>query len=79
MDRKAVAKELRQRLFDFIEAEHKEALQDAAIDELFEKVLAKHEPTVTVTPTWPYVGTYTVLARDKNITVTPYQEKPHGP
>jgi len=72
MDRKAVAKELRQRLFDFIEAEHKEALQDAAIDELFEKVLAKHEPAAT--PTWPYVGTYTVLARDKNITVTPYQE-----
>ena len=73
MDRKAVAKELRQRLFDFIEAEHKDALQDAAIDELFEKVLAKHEPVAT--PTWPYaVGTYTVLARDKNITVTPYQE-----
>ena len=58
MDRKAVAKELRQRLFDFIEAEHKEALQDAAIDELFEKVLAKHEPTAT--PTWPYAaGVYT--------------------
>lgn len=72
MDRKAVAKELRQRLFDYIEAEHKDALQDAAIDELFEKVLAKHEPAAT--PTWPYAGTYTVLARDKNITVTPYQE-----
>lgn len=40
MDRKAVAKELRQRLFDFIEAERREALQDAAIDDLFEKVLA---------------------------------------
>lgn len=74
MDRKAVAKELRQRLFDFIEAERRDALQDAAIDDLFEKVLAKHEPTAT--PTWPYAyaGTYTVLARDKNITVTPYQD-----
>lgn len=43
MDRKVVAKELRQRLFDFIEAERRDALQDAAIDDLFESVLAKYE------------------------------------
>lgn len=42
MDRKAIAKELREKLFDFIESERREALQDDAIDKLFEGVLAKH-------------------------------------
>lgn len=42
MDRKDLAKKLREALFDHIEAERREALQDAAIDKLFEKVLAAH-------------------------------------
>lgn len=43
MDRKDLAKKLREALFDHIEAERREALQDAAIDKLFEGVLAEYE------------------------------------
>lgn len=43
MDRKDLAKKLREALFDHIEAERREALQDAAIDRLFEGVLAAQD------------------------------------
>jgi hypothetical protein len=43
MDRTAMARKLREALFDHIETEHRDALQDGAIDSLFEKVLASCE------------------------------------
>lgn len=71
MDRKAVAKEIRKAIFDQAEEDGR-VMHGDAMDRIIEQVLAKHD--LTATPTWPYSGTYTVLARDKNITVTPYQE-----
>ena len=48
MDRAAIARKLREALFDHIESERREALQDGAIDSLFEKVLASWVlPTVS--------------------------------
>ena len=40
MDRKALARKLREALFDHIEAGRRDALQDGAVDALFERVLA---------------------------------------
>jgi len=40
MDRKALARKLREALFDHIEAGRRDALQDGAVDSLFERVLA---------------------------------------
>jgi hypothetical protein len=45
MDRTAMARKLREALFDHIETECRDALQDSAIDSLFEKVLASCEST----------------------------------
>lgn len=39
MDRTTLARKLREALFDHIETERRDALQDSAIDSLFEKVL----------------------------------------
>jgi hypothetical protein len=68
MDRKALARKLREALFDHIETEHRDALQDDAVDALFEKVLASCERTAplvdiaaqtcrTWTTSTPYIAT----------------------
>ena len=44
MDRTTLARKLREALFDHIESERRDALQDKAIDSLFEKVLASWAP-----------------------------------
>lgn len=43
MDRTTIARKLREALFDHIEAGRRDALQDSAIDSLFERVLASCE------------------------------------
>ncbi len=43
MDRTTLARKLREALFDHIEAGRRDALQDSAIDSLFERVLASCE------------------------------------
>lgn len=44
MDRTTLARKLREALFDHIEAGRRDALQDSAVDSLFEKVLASWVP-----------------------------------
>lgn len=67
MDTKALARKLREALFDHIESERREALQDAAIDSLFENVLAAQDSstheisgeggTVSERPfSWKWIG-----------------------
>lgn len=53
MDRTTMARKLREALFDHIEVERRDALQDGAIDSLFEKVLASWEgPSEELCRTW---------------------------
>lgn len=79
MDRTTLARKLREALFDHIETGRKEALQDSAIDSLFEKVLASCEaPVFRASPddylTWtstafPTVGEV-VLVNGETHTIT---------
>jgi hypothetical protein len=53
MDRTTMARKLREALFDHIETERRDALQDSAIDQLFEKVLASwSKPSEELCRTW---------------------------
>ena len=69
MDRTALARKLREALFDHIEAERRDALQDGAVDALFEKVLASCERTAPPVDTWTQ-SSRTWTASAPEITVT---------
>lgn len=65
MDRTTLARKLREALFDHIEAGRRDALQDGAIDALFESVLASCErPTLKGSPgdilTWTSAGSFSI-------------------